>query len=424
MSATRGRPGARPGARIPGNFQRFLAPLRVTPSVLAGLLAGLLAACATSGPATPSGSAASATTAATVAALGTPAPTPTPTPTPAISELTPNDLLLAAFSPSDVAALLPPTETWWPYFPEFNVGFSPYQDNFSDPSVRFFVAQSYARVDGTSKRTIQSAVILFEDATTASLGLARAHSINDPDSTSIDGPVVGDEGIYVVRHETGYGGPIDDPDTTTLRFRVGPVVGRISVRGTGFEDGATLADYAAPMIERIGLLLRGQLQAEPLPAEFAQWMPPPSDAVGAILGAVVAPVESWALVDTSGKPDVAADRLHLLGADSLGFGRASLAADSSQVIEATVLPFADAASASTWVKDFTAGVGLTGLDAGHTGEQSAFTSYDGQYYELQFATGRFVLDVSCFAPFGRTSTACEGPVRQLAEAWYAAMSGS
>ncbi len=42
---------------------------------------------------------------------------------------------------------------------------------------------------------------------------------------------------------------------------------------------------------------------------------------------------------------------------------------------------------------------------------------------LRFATGVFVGDVSCYAPYGETSAACEGPVRQLAEAWFAALPG-
>lgn len=397
------------------------------------VLAGLLAACTTASPATPSSVSATpapslASSAPSVAASAAPVPTAAPTQA-AAPELTPNDLLLAALSPADVKALLPASETWWPYFPEFDVGFSPYKDNSSDPSVRFFVVQTYERIHGPSKREIYSALTLFDDAAAASQGLARLNKTNDGQSTSISGPAVGDESSYFTRNAlVGLGvptdTPIDYPDTTVLRFRVGSVVALVTVSGTGLEKSTTLADYAAPLVERIGALLEGTLKADPLPAEFAQRMPPPSDTVGSIFGAVVAPAESWALVDTSAAPDVVAGKLHSLGADSLGFGRASLAADPNQVLEATLFPFPDAAAATTWVKSFTSGVGTTGLDAGATGTQSAFTSNDGKFYELQFAAGRFVGDVSCFAPYGKTSSACEGPVRKLAEAWYVALSGS
>jgi len=63
------------------------------------------------------------------------------------------------------------------------------------------------------------------------------------------------------------------------------------------------------------------------------------------------------------------------------------------------------------------------LDPGATGDVSAFTSYDGRFYELQFAQGRRVGDVSCFAPFGRPAQACEAATRLLAERWYAALGG-
>jgi len=153
-------------------------------------------------------------------------------------------------------------------------------------------------------------------------------------------------------------------------------------------------------------------------------MPLPSDAVGPIVGAVIVPAESWALADNSGTPNAVARTLHALGADSLGFGRALLPADPNQVVEATLFPFRDAGAASSWVKSFMSGVGTTGLRAGATGTQSAYTSNGGKFYELQFAAGRFVGDLSCFAPYGTTTSACEAPVRQLAGAWYAALSGS
>jgi len=41
-------------------------------------------------------------------------------------------------------------------------------------------------------------------------------------------------------------------------------------------------------------------------------------------------------------------------------------------------------------------------------------------WELRFATGRYVADVFCYAPFVQNpSTGCEAVVRTLAERWYA-----
>lgn len=389
-------------------------------------LAAILAACTSGAPAAPSAEPAPSAPAASVAAPPSPVPVASPSPAPAtpdVSGLTPNDLLLAGLTSDDLGDLLP-GETWWPYFPEFDVGFSPYMDRSSDPSVLIFVAQGLERIDidaSSTSRQIQSAMVLFEDEAAAGRGLARLIEVNDAATIAADGPSVGDESAYRTREE--YDRSLTYPDTATLRFRVGPVVARISVRGAGLEESATLARYAGPVVERIGAMLEGSLRAEPLPVEFAQLMPPASEAVGSILGAAVVPAESWAVVDNSGSPDFVADKLHTLGADSLGFGRASLAADPSHVLEATIFPFSDATSASTWVEGFLSSVGSTGLDAGATGTQSAYTSYDGNFYELQFAAGAYVADVSCFAPYGETSAACEGPVRQLAEAWFAALSG-
>jgi len=412
---------------------RFAAASPMLALALALPLALALTGCggsSTPAPAAPSSAPAAVSGSPAVPASAAPTPVPTPATTPttaATPDLTPNDLLLAALSPGDMKAVAP-TETWWPYIPEFNVGFSPYKDNSADPSIRFFVVQNYELIGGSSKRQIQSTVVLFNDVASAAQGLARLNQTNDGNSTPASGPAVGDASSYFTRSNIGLGTPtdtpIDYPDTTVLRFRVGPVVERIAISGAEFEKSATLAGYAAPQVNRIGALVQGNLKADQLPVEIGQRMPPPSDAVGPIVGAVMIPVESWALGDNSGTPEVVAQKLHSLGADSLGFGRALLPADSSQVVEATLFPFRDASAASTWVKSFTSSVGKTGLDAGATGTHSAYTSNDGKFYELQFAAGRFVGDLSCWAPFGTTTSACEAPVRQLAEAWYAALSGS
>lgn len=401
-------------------------PVRHAGTVM--VLAGLLAACTGTSAATPVPTATPPSLAPTATVASTVPATPllTPVPTPATAGLTPNDLLLAALSPGDVKGVAP-TETWWPSIPEFNVGFSPYKDSSADPGIRFFVVQNYELIGGPSKRQIQSTVVLFNDAASAAQGLARLNQTNDGNSTPASGPTVGDASSYFTRSNIGLGTPTDTPigypDTTVLRFRVGPVVERIAVNGAAFEKSATLAGYAAPQVNRIDALVQGNLKADQLPAEIGQRMPPPLDAVGPVVGAVMIPAESWALGDNSGTPEIVARKLHSLGADSLGFGRALLPADSNQVVEATLFPFRDASAASTWVKSFTSGVGKTGLDAGATGTQSAYTSNGGTFYELQFAAGRFVGDLSCWAPFGKTTSACEAPVRQLAEAWYAALSG-
>ena len=58
------------------------------------------------------------------------------------------------------------------------------------------------------------------------------------------------------------------------------------------------------------------------------------------------------------------------------------------------------------------------LDAGKTGPQAAY-GHGRDNYELRFATGRYVADVFCYAPFIQDpSTNCENVVRTLAERWY------
>jgi len=192
-----------------------LLRLPVRHAVTLLVLAGLLAACTGSGATTPAptalppGVAPMATSAPTSPATPplTPVPTPATAPTTAAApDLTPNDLLLAALSSGDVKAVAP-TQTWWPYLPEFNVGFSPYTDNSADPSVRFFVVQDYELIGGSSKRQIQSALVLFADVASATQGLARLNQTTERDSTRASGPAVGDASSYFTRSNIGLGTP-------------------------------------------------------------------------------------------------------------------------------------------------------------------------------------------------------------------------
>jgi hypothetical protein len=324
------------------------------------------------------------------------------------------DLLAAAVSREDVQELFPEPESWWPSLPEFNVGFDPAPSPIAGE--RFWVAQSYQQVGQPSNGTVQSALILFEDEAAAVKGFRDLIDINDEGGTAVDGPSVADEWRYFTRSTE------EHPYETTLRFREGLVVGRITVFSERrHEEADTLAKYAAPGVERIDELLEGSPVAAALPEGVAELMPSDgaAEAVGPIFASAVVPPESWALVDLSGDPEGVRDRLVELGATELGLRRYGVKADSDQIVEVTLFPLENKKASESWVQEFIAAlVPDETMDAGDTGDLSGFTSYDGSTYELQFAKGSVVGDVVCFAPFGETSSACEEPVRKLAELWY------
>ena len=376
---------------------------RILLSAALGLIGLLLATGCGSGPAQP-------------------APSPPAEATPAPVELTPEDLLAASLSPDDVATLFPQPNSWWAFFPEFNVGFNPASSGPVAGS-RFYVVQNYQEVSGVSDGQVQTTLNLFQDETSAADWFRASADSNDKGGVSVEGPAVGDEWRYFHRNKSDADGPSTAPQfESTLRFRAHLIVGRVSVfSSSGYEEAANLADYAAPVVKRIGALIDGSLRASPPPERIARLMPSESAArdIGPIFGSSVAPAESWALIDLTGDPWGVRDQLRNLGATELGFRRYGLAADPDQVIEITLFPLEDSKAAAKWVQGFIDQAHEGALRPANTGDLSAFTSYDGSTYELQFAKGRVVGDVTCFAPFADTAATCEAPVKALAEQWYA-----
>jgi hypothetical protein len=350
-----------------------------------------------------------------VAALGTAAGA-TPAAPSAVqpSALTPEDVLAATLRPGDVHRFLPHGASWWSMLPEFNDGgFDP------APGKRFWVVQSYELVAGgrVAGPHIQAPLTLYATEADAARDFAAMAKTKDASGTPASGPGVGDESRYLTR-------PADDKlIEAALRFRVGPVLGRVSVFDSRPSATASLARYAAPVVARVRALLAGTLKGTAIPADLARRLPP-TFADLPVAGSAVVPAEDWAVVDDSGQPEKVRALLRRNGAGSLAFRRYDVGSSDGQVIEVTLFPFASGKAATTWAHRFLAEVGDGGLDPGRTGPLSAFTSNGGKFYELQFAEGRFVADISCFAPFGETSRACEWRVRTLGQLWYPILAGA
>ena len=158
------------------------------------------------------------------------------------SEITPEDLLAATLSPADIEALFDEPESWWPFFPEFNAGFNPLASE-EESEASFFVAQRYGRVAGPDEGEVQTALSLYDDEAAAEEGFRDATEINDEGSKEVEGPAIADQRRYFTRKaEDDSGTP---PFEATVRFRVGRVMGRLTVFSErDYESPETLAEYA------------------------------------------------------------------------------------------------------------------------------------------------------------------------------------
>lgn len=331
-------------------------------------------------------------------------------PSHAAIEVTPEALLAAGLQWRDVTEVLPNGADWWPSLPQFNTGIEP------GSKASIAVVQEFNLVSREFQKvmddTLVGTVLAFETESGAKADYARR--VKSDGGRSIRGPRVrADQWRF---SKTGEFPAV----TATLRWRLGRLVGRISGTTASGPDAKTLAALYERVRRRLTSVLTGRFRAPTLSAQERALLPPAAAAPGEELGTAKVPAAAWATVDLSEKPLDVRAFLENGGADSLLFRR-YLAGAAGNVVEVVLFPFTDAQVARNWVRGLISTLESSALDPGSTGDQSGFGVLEDNY-ELQFAKGRAAGDVSCYGAFeAKTSAACEGIVRKLAESWYAAL---
>lgn len=338
----------------------------------------------------------------------------TPTPNPIWAKITPEDLLAAIFTRAELEQLVnKPGDAWWASAPRF--GGPPLPDP-DYPGERFYAALGFDRVSGPKWFDID--LSFFPDTATASSCFAALLSTADKKATLLTGPTVADEQRYFTFTNTGE----DAPNESDIRFRVGPVIARLSWGDkTGFQTPATVARYAAALGTKLNSLLAGKMVATAIRPELAALLPPTVPGVGPVLGTAAVPPEMWRSDrDASGNLSLPAIYSQEI-LSQLVLRRYSLAADTTQVVEVVLLPFKDAASAQSYMAtQINAASRDTRrkLDSGKIGPAGVYILANDDTYRLQFAVGAYATDVSCYSPRDDVSSSCEAAVRQLGEVWY------
>lgn len=349
--------------------------------------------------------------AATVTAAGARSTAPA---APKPVKITDEDLLAANLQWSDVRQALP--SGWWPQLPLFNSGLEPGHEEARIAITTYvWVSPNFRRV--TDDEVVSSVVLLPSRA--AANAYYRDAMARDGGST-VAGPAVKADRWRYSRVERN--GDV----AGTLRWQIGPFVGRVTVTTFSGPDPDTLAKLFAFVADRVAGLRAGTFRSKPLSVAEQRLLPASSPGLGRILGTARLPIEAWASIDTSGKPFETLGRLQAGGVKNLLLRRFVTRGVPGNVIEVVLFPFADARGARSWAQQFVNGVrgGSSALDPGATGSLSAFTSSKGDLYELQFAQGRYVGDVACFTPYSqKVARACETLTRLVAERWYAALGG-
>ncbi|NUQ00598.1 MAG: hypothetical protein HUU35_12165, partial [Armatimonadetes bacterium] len=130
-------------------------------------------------------------------------------------QVAPEALALATVSLADIAAVLPDAHSWWAYRPEYNLGLAERL-----PGELYYVAQRYRQID--TQGELVSTLVLYGDEHQASDAFAAALAAERGEPA--EGPAVAEERGY--RQAEGYPNVL-----TTLRFRAGRVMGRLTSTG-------------------------------------------------------------------------------------------------------------------------------------------------------------------------------------------------
>jgi hypothetical protein len=329
--------------------------------------------------------------------------------------LTPEALLGAIPALNEVPEVVPASADWWPAFPEFHVGTV---NPGRAAGELFYVVQTFVKLDDQDNSRLVVTVILFDTAKAAHRVFVDRSARSAQGATVLSGPRLGDERRYFARSGS--------PSVTTMRYRVGPLTGRVSLFAPGPPVAAeTVAKYGEALVNKLQELVAGTAGAPALPGDFEALMPPATaaDQIGPLLGSAVVPIEAWALADTANDPLRIRDLLKEGGVTNLYLRRYGVADRPGQALEVVAFQFAEPEAATRWVRRFIRTVATTGpvFDPGDTGIRRAFTGGNAGEYELQFAKGRVVGQVLSLAPFADPDPALKPVVRQLAELWWRAM---
>ena len=324
----------------------------------------------------------------------------------------PEQLLAASIHADDLGKVNP--GGWWDDAPEFNSRLDP---EAGDALVTAVTAHVFGRPDAAPAE-IATSLRLYARASDASDTFdATATGDRRDYSETIDGPKLGDRSRYLHQPaDSGHEGGI------ALRFQFGRYLVRIDVGG----DASTLPPDKLALLgqivaDRLKELDAGKLAAPALP-NLAQALPAADEAFRPVLGTASLSSLSWAWVWSSQASElIVSGRLRALLKDSVRdapvLRRYRIAGDPADIAEVTIMPFRTPDAAGRYLAE------IKREDA----RRSAVTAGEGDImvsppiadvapaYRADVRVGRYVAEVTCFAPFAPTASACGRAVKEMAE---------
>ena len=334
---------------------------------------------------------------------------PAPAQQPAVA---PEQLLAAALHAADLAKVNP--GGWWDDAPEFNGKLEP--DSDAD-NVTFVIAHVFGKPD-TAPAEIATSLHLYTKAAAAADEFAATADADKKDyGETVDGPKTGDQSRYLRQaadseHEGG----------VALRFQFGRYLARIDVGG---DAAAMTPDQLAALgkivIDRLTQIDAGKLAAPALP-DLAASLPPADAEFKPVLGTATLSSQAWSWVWSSQASSlIVSGRLRALLKDSVRgetpvLRRYGIAGNATNIAEVTLMPFKSGEAAGRYLADAKREDARRAAIANDEGDVTVSPPIPdvAPAYRGDLRVGRYVAEVTCFAPFAPTAATCEKAVRDLA----------
>lgn len=314
---------------------------------------------------------------------------------------------------------------WTPWYPIFEAPPGIERKSHASGWVRS-TEQEYRRYAATGQDgVVYSRVDLYKDEASAKAAYAGLKDA-DSDGTKVLAGVatVGDEQRAFTYEYAVANAPEDAYRFETfIRARQGRALVLVDMQLPEYLSAAKLGALAAPVATRAAQVLAGSLTAPALPAALASVAPPASltTIIGPMLGQAPISVETFA-GGFEAPGELARDKT--FGITVVGFQTYALSAKAGHIIEVSIIPAKDEASARQFVLTDADGTpSKNTLASGATGNISIFRSFsDYNNYDYQFARNKYAVILKC-TPFtndmGDVSPSCEVVTRKAAEAIYA-----
>jgi hypothetical protein len=300
------------------------------------------------------------------------------------------------------------SSTWWPNAPSFRI--RPLDLEQTPQNVRFGVAQHFTHIG--SAETFDVDYTAFDSVSSATTRMSSIQSALG--SSAITTPKVGDQVIYYGVKEATSTALFD----TVVFVRLGPIVATADLtQASGFASINLLSRIGNLVVTGLKNVLAGKTVPSPLPSNDEALLPP-ADTYITLVGAATLPVEVVPIMLQSAAPEALAQTFHGLGVSDLVYGDYALNADLHMEVRASVVTFATATDATTWIDGV---IGKSNLDA--NGVASQYLDPLKKYIAI-FIAGSHVGILTCgsTAATEAASRACEVPMTNLIGAWQTSLS--